>query len=432
MLAESAMPSRSRTSASSPSRSGASGAAWRSSRRPPCAAARQSPRSRRGAPASPYLLCEVGRLDEAAVHLDVASRKGVSRRHPQRRRPSLHAVSPPARSVAAVGDGVARSRCSASFAPSPAAALIGFAAYHGAVDRYLGLLAMTVGRDDQAVARPHEALAFEERMAVGRGWRGRSTTSPGRSWGAGRRAIGSTPFAAQPRPRDGELDRDVQARRGGPAGEAQPAGRRLVLAGGVDPRDRGRACLSNVPTCGPTPRPTAGSPSCSPTSLVHGDHRAARRQTHSNSSCASTTPSCGSRCSCIAGSRSRARATASCSPSPIRVTASPAPWHRTGRRGPRLRRWAPSCPHRHHVGKVIRKPMTSRSTVILAARVADSATGGEILATPEIVDAVPTGRIRREPPARAQGPVGGPTSWYVVQVASGLTPTGGSLTPSGR
>jgi class 3 adenylate cyclase len=45
-----------------------------------------------------------------------------------------------------------------------AAALVGATAYHGAVDRYLGLLATALGRHDDAVAHHEAALGIHERM----------------------------------------------------------------------------------------------------------------------------------------------------------------------------------------------------------------------------------------------------------------------------
>ena len=47
------------------------------------------------------------------------------------------------------------------------ASLIGGTAYHGAVDRYLGLLATVLGRHDDAVAHHENALAIHERMRAG-------------------------------------------------------------------------------------------------------------------------------------------------------------------------------------------------------------------------------------------------------------------------
>ena len=71
------------------------------------------------------------------------------------------------------------------------AALIGASRDHGAVDRYLGLLATTLGRHDDAVAHHEAALAIHQRMRAAPWVRARSTTWRARSSRAAPSSIGS-------------------------------------------------------------------------------------------------------------------------------------------------------------------------------------------------------------------------------------------------
>ena len=110
-----------------------------------------------------HLLCETGKLDEARAHTSVLAENGFATIPDDVVRP--YALAGTAEAVAALGDAAWAETLRALLLPMAGrAALIGIAAYHGSIDRYLGLLAMTIGDDDQAVTEFSEALAMHERM----------------------------------------------------------------------------------------------------------------------------------------------------------------------------------------------------------------------------------------------------------------------------
>jgi predicted ATPase/class 3 adenylate cyclase len=118
------------------------------------------------------ILMDEGRLDEAAMHLDELGRDGFAAVAPDvLQRYCLAGLSEVA---ARIGD---REHAAQLYnmleASAGFAAIIGNTAYHGAIDRYLGLLALALGRHDDAVAHHEAALAVHERMRA-RPWVARS------------------------------------------------------------------------------------------------------------------------------------------------------------------------------------------------------------------------------------------------------------------
>jgi class 3 adenylate cyclase len=117
-------------------------------------------------------LVDQGKLDEAAEHVEFLARDGCAAvADDVMLRYTLGAM---AEVTSAVGDAGLASTLYDRLLPSAgAAALIGNGAYHGAVDRYLGLLATTVAEFDVAIAHHEHAMAIHERMRA-RPWVARS------------------------------------------------------------------------------------------------------------------------------------------------------------------------------------------------------------------------------------------------------------------
>jgi class 3 adenylate cyclase len=118
------------------------------------------------------VLIDIGQLDEAGAHLESIARDGFASVGGDVLRPyALTALAEVAFHLrdAAIADELAellRER-------SGTCTVLGNSAFQGAVDRSLGLLATTVGRHDEAVARHEAALALHDRMRA-RPWSARS------------------------------------------------------------------------------------------------------------------------------------------------------------------------------------------------------------------------------------------------------------------
>ena len=112
-----------------------------------------------------HLLCEIGKLDDAAAHVEKVADSDFGAIPDDVARP--YALCATAEAVVALEDTRRAERLIDLLRPlAGQAAMIGTAAYHGAVDRYLGLLELTVGRFDDAVVALSEALAIHERMGA--------------------------------------------------------------------------------------------------------------------------------------------------------------------------------------------------------------------------------------------------------------------------
>jgi class 3 adenylate cyclase/tetratricopeptide (TPR) repeat protein len=118
------------------------------------------------------LVCDLGKLDEAREHVNVLARDGFA----------ALALDPSGHYALVGASEVVAELADATHAEQlldllrPAAGLgshLGPWAYHGAVDRYLGLLAATVDRLDEAVEHYEAALAIHRRMGA-RPWLARS------------------------------------------------------------------------------------------------------------------------------------------------------------------------------------------------------------------------------------------------------------------
>ncbi len=109
------------------------------------------------------VLADQGKLDEAAEHVELLARDGFAAVSDDVLRTftlaGLAEVTAQLRDVSLAAD-----LYDMLLPVAGAAAVIGATAYHGAVDRYLGLLASALGRHDDAVAHHDAALAIHERM----------------------------------------------------------------------------------------------------------------------------------------------------------------------------------------------------------------------------------------------------------------------------
>jgi class 3 adenylate cyclase len=118
------------------------------------------------------LLADQGKLDEAAEHLDHLAARGAARVADDAI--ATYTLGACAEVIAVLGEidlaGPVSERLDRR---RGAAAIIGSGAYHGAVDRYLGLLATTTNRADDAIAHHEAALSIHERMRA-RPWTARS------------------------------------------------------------------------------------------------------------------------------------------------------------------------------------------------------------------------------------------------------------------
>ncbi|HVE95010.1 MAG TPA: AAA family ATPase [Acidimicrobiales bacterium] len=110
-----------------------------------------------------HLLCEIGKPEDAVVHVDVLATGGFSAIPSDVSRP--YALCAVAEAVAALSDSATAEDLVALLRPHVGrAAILGLSAYHGAIDRYIGLLDMTAGRYDEAVDDLTAAMAIHERM----------------------------------------------------------------------------------------------------------------------------------------------------------------------------------------------------------------------------------------------------------------------------
>jgi class 3 adenylate cyclase len=118
------------------------------------------------------VLCDEGKLDEAASHVEEIARNGFSSVSDDVLQTFTFAQL--AEVIFALGDRVLAGTLIERLKDrADNAALVGFTAYHGAVSRYLGLLALTLGELDQAIEYQRRALAMHERMRA-RPWIARS------------------------------------------------------------------------------------------------------------------------------------------------------------------------------------------------------------------------------------------------------------------
>ncbi len=139
------------------------------------------------------LLCDIGNDVEAAGHLDALAADGFAGVPDDPTRTyNLCAV---AEVAATLGD-VARAEALVTLLRpvAGAASVIVPVAYHGAVDRYLGLLELCIGRPEEAVADLEAALDIHENMGA-RPWSASTpaTTWPERCSPGGRAATASAP-----------------------------------------------------------------------------------------------------------------------------------------------------------------------------------------------------------------------------------------------
>jgi class 3 adenylate cyclase len=107
---------------------------------------------------------ESGRPDEAAMHLDVVAKDDFAAIGMDVVRTFTLALF--GEIAAVLGERTIGAGLYELLIPSAGCASLigGGVAYHGAVDRYLGLLATMLGRHDDAVAHQEAALAFEQRL----------------------------------------------------------------------------------------------------------------------------------------------------------------------------------------------------------------------------------------------------------------------------
>jgi tetratricopeptide (TPR) repeat protein len=119
-----------------------------------------------------HMLEQTGDLEGAAQMLDVVAVDGFAQLPDDLALP--YTLCAAAEVAVALGD---RPRCTQLYDRllplAGTAATIGSAAYHGAVDRYLGLVALVLGRPHDAVAHLEAALAIHERM-LARTWTART------------------------------------------------------------------------------------------------------------------------------------------------------------------------------------------------------------------------------------------------------------------
>ena len=109
------------------------------------------------------ILADEGKLDEAAEHVEVLARGGFEAVADDVLR--TFTLSGLAEVTALLHDADLAQQLLVLLAPrAGTAAIIGASAYHGAVDRYLGLLMTTVGRHDAALVHHDGALSMHERM----------------------------------------------------------------------------------------------------------------------------------------------------------------------------------------------------------------------------------------------------------------------------
>lgn len=119
-----------------------------------------------------HLLCEIDKPEEAAAHVDVLARDGFGLIPVDVSRP--YTLCATAEAVVALGQRDRAEALVALLRPwSGRAALLGASAYHGAIDRYIGLLEMTARRYDDAIDNLNAAIATHEGMEA-RPWTART------------------------------------------------------------------------------------------------------------------------------------------------------------------------------------------------------------------------------------------------------------------
>jgi class 3 adenylate cyclase/tetratricopeptide (TPR) repeat protein len=118
------------------------------------------------------LLCDIGQHQEAADHLEILAANGFAEIPDDVTRTFNLCES--AEVAVALGDTVRAVELVGLLRPRAGmASAIGSFAYHGAVDRYLGLLELCVGHHDEAVADLERALAIHDGMRA-RPWSART------------------------------------------------------------------------------------------------------------------------------------------------------------------------------------------------------------------------------------------------------------------
>jgi class 3 adenylate cyclase/tetratricopeptide (TPR) repeat protein len=126
-----------------------------------------------------HMLEQTGDLEGAAAMLDTVATDGFSQVPDDVARPYTFCAA--AEAAVGIGD---EPRCAQLYElltpQAGTAASIGTVAYHGAVDRYLGLLALALDRPEAAVGHLEEALAIHERVRA-RPWTARTQYDLGRA-----------------------------------------------------------------------------------------------------------------------------------------------------------------------------------------------------------------------------------------------------------
>ena len=109
------------------------------------------------------VLADQGKLDEAAEQIEAVARDGFATVADDVLR--TYTLCGTAEVTAILRDVALAEQLYVMLEPDiGCASILGASAYHGAVDRYLGLLATTLGRYDDAIAHHEAALAIHERM----------------------------------------------------------------------------------------------------------------------------------------------------------------------------------------------------------------------------------------------------------------------------
>ena len=119
-----------------------------------------------------HVLCELGKLDEAAAHVDVLAADDYAAIPDDVSR--LYTLCGTAEAVVALRDTARAAQLAEKLRPyAGRGALLGIAAYHGVADRYLGVLEIVLGRVDDAVTDLSAAIALHEQVGA-RPWAARS------------------------------------------------------------------------------------------------------------------------------------------------------------------------------------------------------------------------------------------------------------------
>jgi class 3 adenylate cyclase len=119
-----------------------------------------------------HLLIEIGKREEARAELETLRAMGLASLPENVARP--YAFSAAAEAAAAIGDeSLAAELYDLLLASEGNGIVLGVSAYHGVADRHLGLLALTLGRADDAVRHLEAATAIHDRIGA-RPWAARS------------------------------------------------------------------------------------------------------------------------------------------------------------------------------------------------------------------------------------------------------------------